>query len=203
MYTCDVDLPSLVPETMYSGSFRTTRGQVQSVKSPCLVGDPSMECHGTVFRPPTSSLHSPSPHSGHLFKLYRSPALLHTHTPGNATSLPSRELPSPASGPPLSPLEFRPLKLPEFSVGQLAIFFFLWTGTPGGTPKATSQRPVGSRTRGFVCVKTREENFHTSQVSHRLSSVRLFPEHSESSRPHMSQDHTGGGRTDTENHLNE
>ena len=82
-------------------------------------------------------------------------------------------------------------------------FFFLWTGTPGGTPKATSQRPVGSRTRGFVCVKTREENFHTSQVSHRLSSVRLSPEHSESSRPHMSQDHTCGGRTDTENHLNE
>ena len=134
-------------------------------------------------------------------KFRRVQTLLRTYT--HPERLPSGELPSPPSGSPLSPLDFRPLKLPEFSVGQLAIFFFLWTGTPGGTPKATSQRPVGSRTRGFVCVKTREENFHTSQVSHRLSSVRLSPEHSESSRPHMSQDHTCGGRTDTENHLNE
>jgi hypothetical protein len=26
---------------------------------------------------------------------------------------------------------------------------------------STSQRPVGARTRGFVCVKAREEIFHT------------------------------------------
>ena len=35
------------------------------------------------------------------------------------------------------------------------------TGGTGLLTAATSHRPVGARTRGFVCVKVREEIFHT------------------------------------------
>ena len=112
------------------------RGQVHPMKTPGLIGDPSMQCRRTDFRPPTSSLHRPSPCGGYLFKVALSPALLNTHThPGEFT----------VEGDPVS--SFRDSsessRIPELpiSVGLFAIFFFLCAG---GTPGV-----LVSVTRGF------------------------------------------------------
>jgi len=45
-----------------------------------------------------------------------------------------------------------------------------------GTSGATSQRPMGARTRGFVCVKARKRSFTHSKSHALLLSVRFFPE---------------------------
>jgi hypothetical protein len=45
---------------------------------------------------------------------------------------------------------------------------------PGSGLCAAHELPVGARTCGFVCVKAREEIFHTKQVSRRVGLGQIF-----------------------------
>ena len=157
------------------------RGQVHPMKTPGLIGDPSMQCRRTDFRPPTSSLHRPSPCGGYLFKVALSPALLNTHThPGEFT----------VEGDPVSSFRVssESSRIPDLPVSPgwtVDNFLFSMVPTDRGGPQGQHlSDPWVSGHVVFVCVKDRSENFHFRNIR-------------------RTQDHTCGGRTDTVNRLNE
>jgi hypothetical protein len=146
------------------------------MKAPCLPGGPSMPCRiftaqvlRTTRRTHRSAVCARSARAGQLRKLRRTQALLRTNTHTGAFTLEGAPAASRRafSRPPPEWKWLLIRKICQTFQHIPHLFFFgsnplrLRSMRIVGTSGATSQRPVGTRTRGFVCVKAREEIFHT------------------------------------------